>query len=141
MTSAFQPDAFQNNAFQIDVVDGGAGSSSTSSSGKRKRRLTQSDISDLLDEYRRALEEKLEPKIEKAIISAINPFVMPQTREEIARHNRASFLFDTPPEAERINFQLLQQNQISLGRLRAALEEIRLLQEEEELAVLLLLIN
>lgn len=133
MTTAFQPNAFQNNAFQIDL-DGGAGSGR-----KKKRGLSQADVNRLLEEYKEALSANPEQEIQHKIISAVNPFIYPETEEEISRYQKAAFLFDEMPPPNRIDFDLLHKNKLSIERFRVALAQIRDAQEEEELLLMLLL--
>ena len=139
MTTAFQSDAFQNNAFQIDVITP-TSVNNDSGSGRRRGARQARKYLELVEEYKQFYRD-IPTDIEKKIISAVNPFVLPETTQEIARHNSAAFLFDNAPPAERINFELLNQNSISLDRFKRALQEVRIRQEEEEIALIMLLIN
>lgn len=140
MTTAFQPTAFQNNAFQIDFVDRGAGKGR--GSGRKKRRYkieTGQELIDLIEQYKSL--KDIPEIVEKQIISAVNPFVYPQTSEEAIRYSRASYLFDAIPPPDRVDFDMLLQNSISLERLKSALEKMRMMQEEEFCLLMLLSTN
>lgn len=141
MVTAFQRNAFQNNAFQIDFNSGDGGGGGAHGSGRKKRGLTSKDVSDLLEEYKKAFESDVSKETKHKIISAVNPFIIPETEDEIARNNRAQFLFDDLPPPKRIDFNLLQQNSIYLERLTNSIRAIREAQEEEALIMLITMLS
>lgn len=105
---------------------------------KKKNGLSQGDVSDLLEQYREAYKEEINLKEEKAIISAVEPFI----KQSFNQHNNfsnAGFMLNALPKPENIDFQSLSKNSKSLKRLESSLEKFRQLREEENLALFLLL--
>jgi hypothetical protein len=139
--TAFQANAFQKNAFQIfgDTSDGFARSKPLD------RKKIKRKASMLLHEYQAIIGNPLDNA--RNVISAVDPFVKPETEEEQKKRDSAQYIIDSPPSVERIDFQALYENVISRSRLIEAIaiaKEKKLLQikrqrEEDESFVMLLL--
>jgi len=105
--------------------DQGAGS------GRQKRKLTSRDITVLLEEYRRVSESKLPAKEAEELKEAVTPYTNPNMENAIA--------LNALPDFTNVNFKRLARNAADLGKLESILEEIRLLQEDEDLALIAML--
>lgn len=135
MTTAFQPSAFQNNAFQIDgVIPGGAADGSGVSGKhqgrdrKKKRKQLQkvaSHMQHVVDRYNAMIREaEGDKQVEEFLISAVDPYVYPETEAEFDRRMKAIYIFDTPPPVSRINFQEMVSNPFAAERFEGIIEKI-----------------
>lgn len=118
---AFQLNGFQRNAFQI-------GYAALQAAGRLKKRLRRNTrIKALADE----LAEKYKSSVEKeALIEIVKPFVKELTFED----------YYEAPKVEEINFESLAKN---INARKSFLNTAKLIaqQEEEEMALMLLLAN
>lgn len=124
MTTAFQSDAFQNNAFQIDSsVDTHDGVDSI-----RKFHLPiyvgeghlKQPISNILRIYDRAKELDNTQKL----LSIVEPFIEVQTLEELEKRSQAQRIVDKLPDINRININNLARNQMAIDMLLAEISII-----------------
>lgn len=134
MTTAFQPSAFQNNAFQIDARDPFGGGGFNKHSYKKFLEIRRK---------RKAL-KRLPEKIEMALLSAtekerkrIENYIAPFVRNE-----------DQEIERMRVNYaqiilheRRLQAINAEIGKILARERELKRAAQEEELILLLLMVE
>lgn len=129
MTTAFQPTAFQNNAFQIDGVNPSPDTHDGADGYYRRyheeRYLkNQEELAKLRGRY-----EDVQSIDDGILLSAVEPFVDPLNEEEMERRYEAKYIIDKAPDAERIDFLSLLENQLAMTRLQYAIE--MLIQKQE----------
>lgn len=137
MTTAFQPSAFQNNAFQIDSVapdthDGG---------GYKPRGHKKQALGNLIRVYEEARE--LLPN-DRQLISVVDAYVDAKTPEQVERRLTAQYISDVIPEIDEVDLDSLFENQLSALRFERAIQEIekrlvlaRLNNEDDMLLIML----
>lgn len=139
MTTAFQVNAFQNNAFQIDfTIDTHDGADNPRkfylpvyvSSGKKKQSL-----GNLIKVYDR-VREKL--PTEKRLLSLVDSYIEPVDEIEQSRRNSTQFIADELLPIDRINIAALIENQMALdilvaelSRLEIHLKNVELIKQQE----------
>lgn len=145
MTTAFQPNAFQNNVFQIDLsIDTHDGVDSIPKFhlpvylGKDHRKQEFSNIIRIYDKAKELGEAD-------RLISIIEPFIEAKTPEEIEKRSTAKRIVDKLPDIQRINMEYLVRNQLAIDLLLDELERVKLrlineklLSEEDDLLLILL---
>lgn len=151
--TAFQPDAFQNNAFQIlfgGGDEGGAGSTKTKPSRRLRVFITEEDeaIKELQQEYETVVNLVQDEKSKKDIIFAVDPYIEPLSKEELERRLNAALMLDVPPPANRIDFDNLYLNIVArmrfmdtLKRIKIRIDQFRERQQEEDAVIMLLLLG
>lgn len=113
--TAFQPNAFQHNAFQIFSI-GGLG---THYLPRKKRKK----IRKLKAQYQEVISAAAETK---EIISAVDPYIEPQNEAEWDRRYKAQYVVvDQAPSIQRIDFISLYENELALLRFQQALAKIK----------------
>lgn len=126
MTTAFQPSAFQNNAFQIDI-DGGGGT------GRKKLRddLAKREIHALIERYKEAYQDL--PKNEE---------VGEKITRTLSEYRKSKVDYEGGLlRPGQINFKKLYKNDSDLWRVVQLIAEIEEMRLEEELLLLLITIN
>lgn len=134
--SAFQVNAFQSNAFQVfDTHDGGFGSG-----GLKKRHKKAEQLQSLYSNI------SVETPESRALISAVDPFIEPETDEEWTKRAKAQYITNKTPKASRINFQALYENNLARERLlnaldvaKAQIQAYKEQQEEEAIIIMLMM--
>lgn len=125
MTTAFQPDAFQNNAFQIDVTtdthDGVDGFKKSYLPIYVGRGHKKQKLGNVLRVYSDARREKPEAK---RLLSLVDSYIEPINEAEQEKRNNAKFIVDDLPDLERINIAALVQNQMALDILLSEIGRI-----------------
>lgn len=137
--TAFQPNAFQNNAFQI--FDNGAIGGGWIYHRKAKKKAKK-----LVKKYQEIAKELPDAM---AMISAIDPFVSPQNDNEWDRRAKAQYVVDKVPEASRVNWLAMAENVMAVERYLRTTEQlfqqvVQLKQQREEdetMALLLMMME
>lgn len=163
MATAFQPNAFQNNAFQIDgeppptPTTGSGGSRGDGridqwrkyllyKKEKRKKKFfkryarhARPEIKETIKRYQ-SIAGSIADDQKKILIAAVDPFVLTETQAEFERRQQALYAFDSPPPAFRIDFDSLLGNPFAKDRFDRMIEKLerlidknRLESEEDEL--------
>lgn len=132
MTTAFQPNAFQNNAFQID-------SNAYTFGGVWLHRHARKRARKLAEQY-----EELARKLpdNQLLIAAVDAYVSPQTKDEVARRSKAQYLADRAYRLDRIAWRTMVEHAAAVERFERLMQQLyRVLEEQEDddLIVLLLL--
>lgn len=135
--SAFEPSAFQNNAFQIWAD---TNIPSRGSLPKKKKK----EIASLRKRYEEVATAAAD---NRKLISVVDAYVATESHSEVERRSKAQYIVDTAPPSPRIDFVRLYQNMLARERLEAALSEIKLqliilndrYREEEEFLLLMML--
>lgn len=132
--TAFQPGAFQKDAFQMFFEEGGgAGYWVTKRTKKRARRL--------IEKYERIIE--LLPE-ETALVSVLDPYLTPINKEEENKRRAAQYILDTPPKIQRVNWLALAEQKFALDnfeRMYAQLmQKIKRNQQKQEEEIVILII-
>lgn len=154
MATAFQPSAFQNNAFQID----GTPVTPTTGSGgepgdkgdqwrkyllykkeKRKKKFFKryaktatSEVKETIKRYQ-VLASELSEDQKNILVSAVDPFVIAENQAEIDRRRQAMYAFDKPPPAFRIDFESMLNNSFAKKRFDTLIEKLeKLILEQRE---------
>ena len=132
---AFQRNAFQDNAFQMDDPNTGGGGGW---GYKRERdRKVERRVKKLKEEYEKARERKGK---NRKLASITDPFILTTSMAEVMRRSEAKLLSTEPLPVDRVDFESIMANALALKKLIAVLsEERRLRREEEEYVVMLLL--
>lgn len=123
MTTAFQPTAFQNNAFQIDGVNPITPDTHDGADGYYQRYheerylKNQEELAKLRNLY-----EEVQFYDDGVLLSAVEPFIDPQNEQEMDRRYEAKYIVDVAPDADRIDFLSLLENQLAMTRLQYAIE-------------------
>lgn len=122
MSTAFQPSAFQNNAFQIDVSD--SGHLGSLSFGGRHHRKRERAIKGYISVYEIVANRELAAKDHNILISALDPFIKAQTTQEQQRRDGAQYALESLPEVDRIDFPSLYRNQLAREKFESELKRI-----------------
>lgn len=118
MTTAFQSDAFQNNAFQID----GTVTVDTHDGGYRKPRGYRKQVlGNLIRIYEEAKE--ILPK-DRQLISVVDAYIEAETPEQVDRRLSAQYISDELQDIAKIDFDSLFENELSALRFERAIQEI-----------------
>jgi len=118
MTTAFQPDAFQNNAFQID---GGVAVDTHDGGYKKPRGYRKQVLGNLIRIYEEAREAL--PK-DKKLISVVDAYIEAKTPEQVDRRLSAQYIVDELPDIAKVDLDSLFENELSALRFERAIQEI-----------------
>lgn len=135
---AFQQDAFQNNAFQIGLDAGGGWIDYRRKEPKAKR---------LEDQYNEIFPEIENSASAAELVSAVDPYVVAETGDEVSRRQQARYVVDKAPAASRIDFLGLWHNELARTKLEFVLQKLKAeiaffrqkRREEEEIVMLILM--
>lgn len=143
MTTAFQPSAFQNNAFQIDASTPPTAHGPISFGGRHSRKREKA-INGYISVYKIIANRELVAQDRDILFSTLDPFIDAVTPIEQERRDNASYALDALPQAERIDFEAIYSNKLArqkleteLQRIANAIEQISLQNEMEEFILLL----
>lgn len=128
--TAFQPSAFQNDAFQI-IGEEGAGS--VGNTGAMPLSSPDRQITIDYEKYRRLGGKKL--------LAIVDPFINALNKKELEKRRNARFITPVAPSAKRIDFHTLLRNQLARLMLEAEIARIQQMQREEEEFLLVLLLS
>lgn len=145
MTTAFQGNAFQNNAFQID------GSPTPSPTGghylpQYRGRYKKRPPGNIALVYEKA--KQLPSAETRKLLSSVDPFVDPETPEELENRQSAKYISDSLPSISRIDYSALEANALAYKRFKETLDDIQqkmesaqknLTQENDELLLITIL--
>lgn len=146
MTTAFEIQAFQNNAFQIDASTPPTAHGPLPFGGRHSRKRGKA-INGYISVYEIIANRELEAQDRNILLSTLDPFIDAVTSEEQERRDNAGYALDALPQADRIDFEAIYSNQMArqrfeteLQRIANIIEQISLQNELEEFMLLLAVI-